>query len=106
LKRGLYILLGLKGTYRPAVMIEQISKLVRDNAQLRSENDKLRGKIVRKNVLRCSISCPTFGLNLSEETTSYHFAYVFSIRGSAVFSIRGSAASPEKAGFGEGNVGA
>jgi hypothetical protein len=70
LKRGLYILLGLEGTYRPAVMIEQISKLVRDNAQLRSENDKLRGKLVRKNVLRCSISCPTFGLNLSEETTS------------------------------------
>ena len=69
LKRGLYILLGLEGTYRPAVMIEQISKLVRDNAQLRSENDKLRGKIVRKNVLRCSISCPTFCLNLSEETT-------------------------------------
>ncbi len=42
LKHSLLMLLKLE-VYRPAVVIDHISKLVRENAQLRSENARLRG---------------------------------------------------------------
>jgi hypothetical protein len=42
-KRSLLVLLKLEGPFRPAVIIEHISKLHRENAQLRSANARLRG---------------------------------------------------------------